>query len=420
MPTIALMGFGGISCGKSSFGNLLLNKNLFPINSTETSEFSGIVMKSENIKDLQIKYIDTPGISNDAEKNSQIFEKFQNFFSTFDNPINAIALLSNGNDPSLSQESKYLLKFFYNSFLDSDIFQYFCFILTHCPEETFTPDVCQEKEKLIRDQIVDYCKNELKISKDNIPNIPIFFVENTNKDDKNTSISVENLIRLVEDNSYFIPSKALNKNPYNEQIEIEYKNGVSQGFQTIDETVYELLVDKKRIKRIPSDGSPIKYGDWEIIKEYKVPIKTISYERENRVSLGIQSDGESKYELFVDRRRRIVKNLKTDEKEIGDWEIINQYREDPIQKKTLTRTRKEEEKVVDHQKKHSKAGFSSKDHTHYEIYNNQWDETCEEITNPDGTVSRTEWTMVEGTYTHTLSRSGRERGFTEGYKRFIE
>ena len=209
----------------------------------------------------------------------------------------------------------------------------------------------------------------------------------------------------------------------NEHIIPEQKNRVSKGFETISDTTYEKFVDQTRNKIIPNNkNNPIRYSDWVTVKSYKEAVKQQTKEKNNRVERGFVYIDNVRFMEYVDQERTIVTNLRTNQVEsVGPWIDVNSWKEERGRKTTVVLSRKvtQEEKSVSHHGAHSMFGFSSHDHTHYNVYSISYIEESTQTTDYDGAVSQTGWTMRPGTYSKRLSHDGRERGFTSGYTRIV-
>ena len=168
-----------------------------------------------------------------------------------------------------------------------------------------------------------------------------------------------------------------------------------------------------------------------MIEEWRDPVERRAIEVEKNVLKGIvlsepekrgDTTFEFEFEHRVDRRRTVTTYLKTGNVTRGPWDEFNAR---PIVKRTKTITKKtrvrmQEEKTVSHHDGHSWSGFSSRRHTHYDIYRIQWTVEWIETIDFDGTVRKTAEVEIPRTRTRRHIGGDRERGWSDPYVKDIQ
>lgn len=205
-----------------------------------------------------------------------------------------------------------------------------------------------------------------------------------------------------------------------EQIE-EKRTKVSVGIQTKGDTTYEIFEDQVRMKIIPNNDEPIRFTEWTCIKKYEEPIQKIIIETKPNVHLRYKysDDGMIQYKVSVDQERKIVRDLRTGEDiETGPWQNSSEEKIEEAGRCSQTqetRQRTIKKKEVLHHEPHSLFGFSSARHTHYTIFHVTITEQRTVQTDYNGRQSTTEWVVVPGSEIKRKVGGGEERGWTEGY-----
>jgi hypothetical protein len=361
MVTCLLIGDTGV--GKSEFGNRYLGQNVF-----ETSDSPNPVTLEPKVRSAQITgltrfVIDTEGHADGNSISSEQIQKLSLFLKQWDKGVNGICVILNGQYDRFSQGVKDTLRWAYNTFASLDVLSHICIVFTCCYDAVARPNR-QQKQTEYRACVQQFL-GEIACTTD-IPTIPIFFVDSLDLR------SAETERNLVQFHGWLVTrrpllTKDVRAVALRDKIEDECQSRVFKHHQysgsSDDQYRYAVYEDRKRQKITPYNGDPVRYSEW-------VATRT--------------------------------------------WQESAGHRTT----KTCSREHESEEKVVDHHNGHSFSGFSSHNHTHYDIYRSRWTEEWTVTTDFDGYVTQTQPRRV-GTPSRRKISEGRERGFTDGYERVI-
>ena len=413
--SLTILSIGDTGAGKSSFCNLYLKGNFFKVSNSTDPVTTDPVVQYQDIGPYRRYAIDTEGLNDGHTINSVQIQKLADLLKEYEHGVNAVCIVLNGQQDRFSQGSKDLIKFAYDSFPDKSVLTHMCIVFTKCYIKYPNNPNRNTKRTIYRQRVMEYLR---KISKVNdIPEIKIFFVDC--KDGSNPE-TTENMNQFIEWASSLPPlsTKDYIAAHFREDIEIE-KRSESTGFVIQGNTKYENIEDQMRHKFIPNNGDPVRYDNWVTLKVNKIPVERWRFERKENVELGCVDEDDVRYQMYINQERKIVTDLKTNKDDVGFWYNVGDIKKVEIARRKRRMVEvdvKEDEKVVEHHNAHSLAGFSSHDHTHYEIYRNTWKEKYEEVTDFDGTVTQGERSIVPGSASRSLIYEGREKGFTQGYK----
>jgi hypothetical protein len=361
MVTCMLIGDTGV--GKSEFGNRYLGQRVF-----EATDSPNPVTLKPNIQSTQINgltryVIDTEGHGDGNSISSEQIQSLALVLTEWENGVNGICIVLNGQNDRFSQGVKDLLRWAYHTFTCRDTLNHICIVFTRCYDAVPYPN--REQKQLEYTTCVQRFLGEVAETTD-VPTIPIFFVDSLNHESPETE---RNMIQfhgwLVGQQP--LSTKNLRLVAIRDRIEDEVQTRVFKCYRysgpSNDQYRYAVYEDWKRQKFIPYNGDPVRFSEWVVIRTWE---------------------------------------------EFASHKMI----------KTCSRERTGEEKAVEHHRAHAWSGFSSHDHTHYNIYRTRWTEEWTVTTDFDGRVTETEPREV-GNRSWTTITSGREHGFTSGYQSII-
>jgi hypothetical protein len=351
---------GDTGAGKSKFGNRYLGRDAFTASDSPDPVTLEPQVESVCIDGLTRYVIDTEGHADGNSISSVQIEKLALFLKSWSHGVNGICVMLNGQQDRFSQGVKDTLQWVYNTFATTESLSHICIVNTRCYAGIEEPNR-ERRRREFGTKVQEFLKT---ISgRQGVPEIPMFFVDSK---DLNGMETKQNMVQfhgwLAGRNA--LSTKQVEAVALREKIEDEYQHHVFSQYRydgpKDNQRRYAVYVNRKRQKITPYNGDPVRYSDWQVIGTTE------------------QSAG-----------HRIVR--------------------------THSRRHEREKKEVDHHSAHSWSGFSSHDHTHYEIYRKTYTEKWTETTDFDGKVSRSPSWREDETPWRLIDRD-RERGWTKGYE----
>jgi hypothetical protein len=330
---------------------------------TSDSPFSVTVepqVHSTDIDGVTRQVIDTEGHADGNSITSEQIQRLALFLRNWEHGVNGICVVLNGQHDRFSQGIKDTLRWMYNTFGTPDVLNHICIVFTRCYDAVANPNRRRKETEYRR------CVQEFLMGISGVvttPAIPIFFVDSLDVR------SVETERNMVQFHGWLSSRQSLSTNEVRtvglrENIEDEIETRVLTGYRydgpPNDQYRFALYVDRTRQKLTPYNGDPPRYGEWNITRRW--------------------------------------------EEAAGHQTIVTHSAQHAI-----------ESKRVEHHNAHSWRGFSSKSHSHWNVFRITWTEQWTVTTSFDGDVTQTQPTQVGGKSEIHLY-SGEERGWVPGYE----
>jgi hypothetical protein len=269
----------------------------------------------------------------------------------------------NGQYDRFSQGVKDTLQWAYNTFATAEALSHICIVFTRCFDGIQVPNR-ERKRREYGPKVQEFLRT---ISHGQaVPEIPMFFVDSQN------FYSAETEQNMVQFHGWLAGRNALSTKQVEavalrERIEDEFQYHVFSRYRyqgpDEDRWRYAVYENRKRQKITPYNGDPVRYSEWQVIG--------------------------------------------TSEESAGHRTVETHSEDHELEKKE-----------VDHHSAHSFSGFSSHDHTHYEIYRKSYTKKWKVTTDYDGTVTKSaSWREHETGWRRI--KEDRERGWTRGYEHEI-
>ena len=189
--------YGETGNGKSSFGNIILGSNLFPISDYEDS-FTTKTSKKSSLIFPTIDVIDTPGFSDSDGRDDSLFNDLKG--SLKNERIDFVLLILNFQTPKFDRETQLLVKILCNVF-PRNLIQHLGIVFTFYNQKDELRkiggrgDPKDSKYKYYVPKVRDFiCRETNEVFEGSIPT---FFVESNNEYDTNTKEEIKRLITLV-------------------------------------------------------------------------------------------------------------------------------------------------------------------------------------------------------------------------------
>lgn len=386
---------GDTGAGKSSLANLYLQKMVFKANSG-VNPVTTEAKAEENYVDGVIRcVIDTEGLNDGQSINAKQIQNMAIKIRNHKKGINGVVIVLNGQYDRFSQGIKDIIKFVYNSFSTKDIFMHLSIVFTRCFSNQ--PNYPNRREKRVEYGLAvrRYLSQVSGVDLNLIPEIPIFFVDSYDHDGAETKENMMQFHSWVASKEPLDTSKFVEAGYKEDRVE-ETRERHSVGFETRGRSKFQKFEDQKRFKIIPNNGDPIRYTEWEKIKEYEEEIeKTIINKRTIDRGTKISPNGMIRYKITVDQEREVIIDPKTNKtiKE-GYWYDVTEHSTENGRKKIEVCDRRKKtttnKKVMDHGKEfvffpfyHNTTIFKVNDTIEFEIR--------KKITDFDGNVYITDW-----------------------------
>ena len=353
---ITILTFGGTGVGKSSFGNVYLNKNSFETSSSPDS-CTKITCSAENIVNGKLRtFIDSPGFDDPDGVDNEHIKQMIDFLRNWKNGINAFGIVINGQSPRLDQNVQKLLKMIHFSFGTNNVsFWNSVFIVfTKWYKGVMTEKNRQSMAREYTEKVREFANK--CIGSNTRPQIPCFFVDSVNDLNKLDEDTQQNIIQI---NAFAYGLKPISTkdikvpDPNYYKIIQEIRKDVLIS-EIIDEkhlTRTRKYADQTRNKQV-SYNDVTSYSNWQNTRTWiKVDKKTITKEIKTRIKVKetredkfIEKRGHRKYGLFGPRKKHYVydytevtttyedrmRDVITDyDKRVhyGEWVVIKTYTE---------------------------------------------------------------------------------------------
>ena len=184
---------GDTGAGKSSLGNLIVEKSVFKASSSVDPVTTEARAEENTVNGVVRCVIDTEGL-NDGQQVSSI--QIQNMAKTLrkhKKGVNAIVLILNGQYDRFSQGVKDIIKFAYNSFSTKDALKHIAIVFTRCFANQPNYPNREEKRNSYGLAVRRYLSQISGVPLDLVPIVPIFFVDSY---DPNGAETKENMMQL--------------------------------------------------------------------------------------------------------------------------------------------------------------------------------------------------------------------------------
>jgi hypothetical protein len=353
---------GDTGVGKSEFGNRYLGRQMFKASDSPNPVTLEPKSQPAVIDNLTRHVIDTEGYADGNSISSEQIQKLAAFLKTWKHGVNAICIVLNGQHDRFSQGTKDILRWIYNTFATPEVLDHICIVFTRCYDGISQPNR-QLKRTEYMAHVQEFFKQVSGVK--SVPEIPVFFVDSLNTGSADTQAN------MVQFHGWVVSRTALPTNKVRvvelrDQIEeqVQKRVFVNHVFEGPAKDMHRFAVyqDRKRQKVTPHNGDPVRYSEWTVIKSWK---------------------------------------------EAAGHQTIKEIRI----------PHEDEVKYVWHHGSHSMLGFSSHDHTHYDVNKVTWDEIWTETTGFDGLVIKTQPQRCNER--STLKWKGEEGGWTNGYTKRI-
>ena len=372
---ICLVLFGETGHGKSTLGNKLLGKGVFPTNdslSSVTKEISGC-QGVDKSKDLFV--IDTPGI-NDSEGKDNEYLKSIAIYLKKRKDIKGIVIVLNFNLKTAIQNSaEKSFKIIFRIFKSKTICTHIIVAFTHFYNSRKQPKRNEQGE--LEKKIFEIFKNNFEDmfgQKCPINTLPFFFLDIDSLEDldSESQMEIDRMITTIFSKNYINPSIIEIKNDYNVKDEIsssriiedidrfegdyiikkirKYKKVITKFYDSnIHDSVVEELIDEREEKIINYDlikqiekAEEQKKKEKEMKEEYIKEInkkKKIQKENEETLKRLLEEQKKRQEELkkMEEERKRLLEEDERKQKKEEEKKRLKRQKE----KKELERIRKE-------------------------------------------------------------------------------
>jgi hypothetical protein len=275
--------------------------------------------------------IDTEGHEDGNTIGSELISRLADFLKKWQNGVNGVCIVLNGQYDRFSQGIKDILQWSYNTFGTPDVLNHICIIFTRCYDGCSQPNRAK-KQSQYRTTVQEFLMKISGVS--NVPLLPVFFVDSLNYNSDETTRNIINFHEWLK-NRPPLTTQLVRAVELRERIEEEIQNRHFKEYHCSGPPNYRyrIAISEKRTRQkiTPNNGDPVRHGKWKVLRTWEQPA--------------------------------------------GHQTIV-----------TYSQWHGVEWKEVEHHSSHSWSGFSSHDHTHYAIKRKKWEEQWTETTDYDGIV----------------------------------
>ena len=205
MKEVVVIGVGDSGSGKSSFGNLYLNKQCFDESDSPDPCTKNPIFQQNEIDGMIRKYYDTEGHCDGNSVTSKQIQKLAIYLSEQNPLVNSVAIILNGQCPRFSQGVKDLIKFAYVSFGGEKVLGYICIVFTMCFSILPNNPNRNKRREEYKEHAMKYL-SEISGIKD-IPEVPVFFVDCKDPSGEETKTN------LIQFHGWSVSRKPITLNP---------------------------------------------------------------------------------------------------------------------------------------------------------------------------------------------------------------
>jgi hypothetical protein len=356
---VIVLAIGDTGVGKSCFLNRWLEEEAFEASDSPDPVTLAPETAERDMGSLRRVAIDTQGLADGQTIEAEQITQLATFLQAWMRGVHAVVIVLNGQFDRFSQGVQDTLAFAYNAFGNREILSNICIAFSKCYAVLPYSPNRDRKRTEYRQRVQDHLRRISGV--DSAPEIPVFFgdwLEVGGDPNSETNRTMVQFLGWASSRTPVSTQSFSSSVRLGETVSQEEQMRVPQGHSVRGDCRYAQFVDRVREVITPNNGNPVRYGEWNVIRQYE------------------ELDG-----------RRTVR----------------------IMRKVHRQRRRE----VDRHGAHSMFGFSSRDHTHWTIVERAWDEVWDEETDFDGVTTKVRHRTEND---RTLSvYSGEERGWTDGY-----
>lgn len=411
MKEVTLIAIGDSGSGKSSFGNMYLQKQIFDVSDSADPCTRNPVFGMNEIGGLIRRFCDTEGHCDGNSVNSQQIQKLATYLGEKNPQVNGIVIVLNGQCPRFSQGVKDLIKFAYKSFGGEKILAHISVVFTRCfavlpkiPDRT-------KLNKEYKAHIMNYISEISGIQ--DVPDVPVFFADCDDPDGDETKSN------LIQFHGWAVSRTTITLNPKSirppDDI-VEEKQNFTKGYVIENDIKYSIIEKKKRNKIIPNNKEAVRYTEWVTYDTYKEPIEKYQKERRN-VDGGYVYRGNYRYKEIRTEERVNTIDIKTNKVTNGYWYFVSKKENDAGKKRFGKEIKTVKNRGKDGKHDESWWAFGLNHHTHYRIYEVTYKMERDFVIDYDGNKSYiSDWKTIPNSRVETTIKRDKERGYSNFYE----
>lgn len=364
--------FGETGHGKSTLGNAILGKEVFPTNDSVYSVTKEISGHQGEGKSQDLFVIDTPGLNDSEGKDNEYLKNIATYLKKRNDIKGIVIVLNFSLKTAIQNSADKAFKIIFRIFKSKTICTHIMIAFTHFYGSRKSPKRTEQGElkstifKIFKDNFDDMFENKCPIN-----SLPFFFldIDSSEELDSESQMELDGMITTIFSKNHINPSIIQVKNDYNIKDELSssrtietidrlegdyiikkiktYKKVITKFYDSsLNDSVVEELVDEKEEKMLNHDLIEQK----KKLEEQKKKEKEMKekYEKELKKKKRIEKEKEEELRKLIEeqkKRQEELRKLEEERKRIKEENERRKKAEEEQRRLRLQHEREEQRRI---------------------------------------------------------------------------